>query len=235
MPRTAPNRLRPLALTFILALLLVPTATAFAQDTDDSDATAEAARPIISTQVGEVPTFGASRPGPVGRVAAPVAQRAGVAPVAIQVEKAQIAADIETLDIVDGVMQNPTGPFIVSWYQETARPGEVGNIVMAGHVDYWNVGPAVFYNLDDLVNGDRIDVTGEDGAVYTYEVEANQLYENASAPIPEIVGGTGGEELTLITCGGEFEPLSGEYLSRRVVRATRIDVPAEDIDDADQG
>jgi len=214
-----PTRL-PSALAALLALLLVSTAVA--QNT-----------PIVSTEVGEVPTTGGLRPGPIGQGPAPVARRAGVQPVAIQIEKAQIAADIETLGIVDGIMENPTGPFVVSWYRDTARLGITGNAVMAGHVDYWNVGPAIFFNLGQLAEGDTIDVTGEDGTVYTYEVAFTELYENASAPIDEIVGGAGGEELTLITCGGEFDPISGEYLSRFVVRAERL--PDPDLDAADEG
>ena len=220
--RTRPRRATrfPAALAILLALLLASTAVA--QNT-----------PIVSTEVGEVPSTGGRRPGPIGQGPAPVARRAGVQPIAIQIEKAQIAADIEPLGIVDGIMENPTGPFVVSWYRETARLGENGNAVMAGHVDYWNVGPAVFYNLKELAPGDTIQVTGEDGTVYAYEVEFTELYENASAPIEEIVSGPGGETLTLITCGGEFEPISGEYLSRYVVRAARVDTPAPDA--ADEG
>jgi hypothetical protein len=36
----------------------------------------------------------------------------------------------------------------------------------------------------------------------------------------DIVGDTGEETLTLITCGGDFDPVTGEYLQRWVVRAT---------------
>jgi len=98
--------------------------------------------------------------------------------------------------------------------------------VMAGHVDYWNVGPAVFYELPrgTVSEGAEIVVIGGDGNEYTYVVEWQRLYdlEDLTTEIinDEIVGPTDGASLTLITCGGEFDPVTGEYLSRYVVRAT---------------
>ena len=40
----------------------------------------------------------------------------------------------------------------------------------------------------------------------------------------DIVGDTGEETLTLITCGGTFDPATGEYNERWVVRANLISV-----------
>lgn len=176
---------------------------------------------IASSRLGEIPTTGGLRPGPIGLTPPPAAVIQGVLPVSIQIAKAQVDAQVETIEIVDGVMQNPTGPWVVSWYKETARLGEVGNAVMAGHLDYWDVGPAVFYNITQLTKGDTIDVTGDDGQVYTYAVEWLRNYDTANAPIQEIVGPTEEESLTLITCGGPFDYVNGVYLQRTVVRAIR--------------
>ncbi|GIW03883.1 MAG: hypothetical protein KatS3mg059_0503 [Thermomicrobiales bacterium] len=110
-------------------------------------------RAIVSTQLGEVPTTGALRPGPIGLLPPQPAQLRGPRPVSITIQKIGVDATIETIEIVDGVMQDPTGPWVVSWYKETARLGEVGNVVMAGHLDYWDVGPAVFYNIAQLHQG----------------------------------------------------------------------------------
>lgn len=178
-------------------------------------------QPIASTRLGEVPTSGGLRPGPIGLTppAATVVQ--GVLPVSIQIAKAGVDAQVETIEIVDGVMQNPTGPWVVSWYKETARLGEVGNAVMAGHLDYWDVGPAVFYNISQLTKGDTIEVFGDDGEVYTYVVDWLRNYDTANAPIQDIVGPTEDESLTLITCGGPFDYVNGVYLQRTVVRSIR--------------
>jgi len=144
--------------------------------------------------------------------------------VAIQVEAADITAEIEYINIVDGIMQNPTGPFIVSWYEETSGLGAIGNAVFAGHVDYWDVGPAIFFNVRDLEEGDAIVVTGEDETRYTYNVVWKETVEVAGLTtdrIGELVGPTDDESVTLITCGGEFDYTTGEYLSRTVVRGER--------------
>jgi hypothetical protein len=175
---------------------------------------------IESTKLGEVPTTGGLRPGPMGFNPPLPPAAAGVMPVAIHIDKAQVDAQVETIEIVNGVMQDPTGPWVVSWYKETAKLGEIGNTVMAGHLDYWDVGPAVFYNITRLGAGDPINVTGDDGQVYIYTVDWIRNFDNANAPIQEIVGPTEAENLTLITCGGPFDYANGVYLQRTVVRST---------------
>jgi sortase (surface protein transpeptidase) len=217
-----------IALALLLSLLL-PLVGASAQETDPEEdvATTEA--------LAEVPTTGARRPGPVilaaTRVATPESEPepepvAGVAPIALQVPSVGVDAPIELGAVTDGVMMDPSGPWVVSWYEPLGKVGEGGNVVMAGHVDYWNVGPAVFWDVRYLPAGEVIRVVGEDGKNYEYAVEWTQSYL-ADQLTPEviqgeIVGDTGQETLTLITCGGEFDPATGEYNERWVVRANLI-------------
>jgi hypothetical protein len=192
---------------------------------------ASAARQEAPSSGGTVPTTGGARPGPMGWNAGPVALKNGPRPIALNIDKFAIAADVEQLNIVDGAMQNPTGPFVVSWYQETANLGEIGNVVLAGHVDYWNVGPAVFYDIfwgEQMAEGDLINVTGEDGSVWTYGVEFQQLY-HIEELTPEVITelifpGSKAELVTLITCGGEFDANVGEYNSRVIVRGKRVKI-----------
>ena len=97
-----------------------------------------------------------------------------------------------------------------------------GNAVFSGHVDYYNYGPAVFWNLRNLELEDEIEVGLTDGTMYRYSVISRKQYNAATAPIREIVGDTPTEVITLITCGGTFDPGVGEYDDRVVVRAQRI-------------
>lgn len=180
---------------------------------------------IQSTELGPMPSTGTVRDGFVDDRSAQQATE-GVRPSALIIEKAQIDAEIETQQIVDGVMLNPSGPWIVAWYEQTAELGEIGNVVMAGHVDYWNVGPSVFFNLRDMVEGDQIEVIGSNQTSYLYSVEWNETFdleELTSGRITELVGPTEDPVLSLITCGGEFDYASGEYLSRTVVRASLVE------------
>lgn len=205
------------------------TRLAFAQDEASTPESTPSQPPIESTTTGELPSSGALRPGPVGENS-PLARASNPSdPVNIIVENAGINASVEVQDIVDGVMVNPSGPWVVAWYRQTATLGEQGNVVMAGHVDFWNVGPSVFFNLRDLTEGDEIVLTGEDESTYTYAVdwvETFLLEELTNGGVLEDVSDpTETRSVTLITCGGEFDYVNGEYLSRMVVRASFVPPP----------
>jgi hypothetical protein len=223
-----PDRSNPVSRRSFLAgvaLLAVAAAhriiTAGAQEaTPAAVATPSAGSTIRPTGVGDVPSTGASRPGPAN-VALERVQSQTVAPVGLAIDAAGIDSGIESLRVVDGAMQDPSGPWVVAWYENLGALGKIGNVVMAGHIDYWNVGPAVFYNLSTLEPGDEIVVTGDDGKTYPFAVEWVRQYDSASIPLDEMAGPTAGQSLTLITCGGAFDYANGLYLQRTVVRANR--------------
>jgi sortase (surface protein transpeptidase) len=226
-PNKAARAVRPLIAIALLLGLLLPFMEVAAQDEDTDASTTEA--------LSEVPSTGARRPGPVILAASSVATAEpsptpapveGVAPAELQIDSVGVDAPVEVGNVTDGVMQDPSGPWVVSWYEPLGKIGEGGNVVIAGHVDYWNVGPAVFWDVRDLPKGDIIRVVGEDGKNYEYAVQWTTSYM-ADQLTPEviqndIVGDTGQETLTLITCGGEFNPDTGEYNQRWVVRANLI-------------
>lgn len=222
----SPRLRRPRALfalpTLVLLLTLVaPVPTGLAQDQT----------PVA---LAEVPSSGVSRPGPIhttGGAAATkeAAKPQGVAPVEIKIGAIGVDAPIEQGQIVDGVMQDPSGPFVVTWYHDLSSLGQGSNVVMAGHVDYWTAPQAVFYGfkVPGVSEGEQVSVIGEDGKSYDYKITSSKLYNVATELTPEviekdIVGPTDKETLTLITCGGEFNYDTGEYVSRMVVRATLI-------------
>ena len=200
--------LQSLAALVLLLVLVMPASAVAAQDDENEDEVVES--------LGEVPSFGGMRPGPINPTAAAgwttgALEPEGVAPVAIQIDNAGVDAVAERVQIDEnGVMENPTGPWVVSWYEDLAALGEESNVVMAGHVDYWDTGPAVFANVPSLDEGEIIRVFSEDGEVFEYAVEWGRLYNVATDLTPEviqteIVGDTDEESLTLITCGGEFD------------------------------
>jgi sortase (surface protein transpeptidase) len=155
-------------------------------------------------------------------MAPPPTQAVGAIPIAIVIPSAEVDAVVEQRRVIDGVMQDPTGPWVVSWYKDTPRLGAPGNTLMAGHVDYWGVGPSVFAKVDLLEAGDLITIRGDNGKVYTYKVKWVRLFDANDAPMEELVGATSRRALTLITCGGKFDPAAGVYLERIIVRANYV-------------
>lgn len=149
----------------------------------------------------------------------------GQIPVTIQIPEAEVDAEIERTKIVDGQMLDPSGPWIVAWYEGTGLVGERDNAVMSGHVDYWDVGPAVFRNVARLPKGAEMSVIGVDGGLYTYALEYTERIEVATLTqdkLNEIVGQTDYAALTLITCGGEFNYDAGAYYERDILRGRLI-------------
>ena len=124
----------------------------------------------------------------------------------------------------DGVMQNPDGPEDVVWYDFTARPGQGDNAVFSGHLDYHDYGPAVFARLQEVTAGDLVEVRLEDGTVHRYAVTLSVLYPADLAPSREIVGPTGRDMVTLVTCGGTWQGRPRGYSHRLVVRADHLPV-----------
>jgi sortase (surface protein transpeptidase) len=81
----------------------------------------------------------------------------------------------------------------------------------------------VFFNVKNLAQGDEVALTGSDSSIHTYAVESIEtigVEELTSGRIGELVGPKPGQVLTMITCGGEFDYVNGEYLSRTAIRAT---------------
>lgn len=225
-----PSRLRPSRRAVALGLPLLALAAArdlAAQDDPSPEPrivapVAPESSPILATGRGEVPSFGGRRPGPFDQPPPEAPFRSGVAPLALRIDPIGVDAGIEARQVVDGQMQDPTGPWVVAWYENLGGLGQGGNVVLAGHIDYWNVGPSVFYDLAALVPGDPVVVSGDDGQDYAYAVEWVEQFDADNAPLDEIVGAGGQDSVTLITCGGTFDYQSGRYLQRTVVRGLRL-------------
>ena len=166
----------------------------------------------ITIPTGPTPTPAAAFPPPSD---SPIAR--------LLIPSAEIDAPVVVLGVDDeGVREAPDNAFDTAWYDFSSRPGSGGNAVFSGHVDYVNVGKAVFWNIKDLEPGDAIDVRLEDGTEYRYSVSFKQQYDAATAPVDQIIGVTPKESVTLITCSGTFNSSTGQYDKRLVVRAERV-------------
>ena len=143
------------------------------------------------------------------------------------IPKIGVDAQFSVKDVgTDGQMPNPNGPEDVAYYDFSqwpglgGLPGKGGNTVLAGHVDYINYGPAVFWRLHELEPGDTVEIQQADGTKATYKIEFNKQIDASAADWTPIVQATADESITLITCGGQFE--AGHYNNRQIVWGRRV-------------
>lgn len=109
----------------------------------------------------------------------------------------------------------------VGWYDQGPTPGQYGPAVIVGHVDT-TTGPAVFHDLKNLDDGDRIEVTREDHSVAVFEVTRIERYGKERLPVADVYGDFSRPNLRLITCGGRWVGGETGYADNLVVYASLV-------------
>ncbi|WP_116051267.1 class F sortase [Amycolatopsis palatopharyngis] len=144
-------------------------------------------------------------------------------PTAISIPTIGVQSSMITLgQNPDGTMEVPQpGPDYdkTGWYKHSPTPGELGPSVIAGHVDSAEKGPSVFFRLGAMQAGDQVSVTRADGTVAEFTVDRVEQYEKDQFPTLDVYGNTDTAQLRLITCGGEFDDQTDNYLDNIVVYA----------------
>jgi sortase (surface protein transpeptidase) len=140
-------------------------------------------------------------------------------PVRLSIPTIQVDAAVEPAGLTaSGAMEEPSAPDLLAWYAFGPRPGEPGNAVVAGHVD-WTTRLAVFWHLRDLRPGDIVRVAADDGVTRTFLVTRVATYPNDHLPLIDVFGAASGAHLNLVTCAGAFDPGSRRYEETLVVSA----------------
>lgn len=165
--------------------------------------------PSPSSSATADPTLAAAR-----AILAPAA-----APSRLQVPAIRVDAEVEAVgQDAQGRMGTPSLASRVAWYRLGVTPGDVGNAVIAGHLD-WTTGPAVFWLLGRVHKGDEVTVVRADGTQARFIVDSSGTVPYDS-PTDSLFTREGPPSLTLITCAGTWDRQRGTYLQRLVVHAT---------------
>lgn len=144
-------------------------------------------------------------------------EREGIVPHQIEIPAIGVDAVIEEVGLLPGgQMDEPSKMDDVAWYAGGYMPGEQGSAVLAGHVDS-RTGPAIFFDLEKLEEGDEIIVTDEEGLEKVFVVQMSESYDRNDAPLQKIFGYSYRSQLNLITCTGEFNTEAGTHDERLVV------------------
>ncbi|MET0468562.1 MAG: class F sortase [Aeromicrobium sp.] len=127
----------------------------------------------------------------------------------------------------DGVLELPADIDRAGWWDGGSRIGEpYGAMVLAAHVDSVADGIGPFAELLRTRPGQRIRVSGTDGAAQLFEIASvrrtprTSLSERAST-----FSVRGPLRLVLITCAGPFDPQRGGYRDNLVVVAKPVGRP----------
>ncbi|HEV2088765.1 MAG TPA: class F sortase [Cryptosporangiaceae bacterium] len=187
--------------------------------------------PLAAADTDAVPTPGSlpasQRPRAAPTSAAPVGLvLPPSAPVALAVPAIGVKSRLLHLgQTADGALEVPgPGPAYdqAAWYRYSPTPGVLGPAIISGHVDSAANGPSVFFRLGSLRPRDTIHVTRADGSVAVFAVDQVRRFHKKGFPTQLVYGDTDHAALRLITCGGEFDRRSGDYLDNIVVMASLV-------------
>jgi sortase (surface protein transpeptidase) len=132
--------------------------------------------------------------------------RATPVPVRVEIPKIDVVSRLDRLGRApDGTVQEPTRWAVAGWYAAGTRPGDPGSAVILGHVDSKG-GPAVFFRLRELRQGDMVTIERADGSVVRFVVQRTKQYAKDRFPTDEVYYPTLTPALRLVTCGGESTP-----------------------------
>ncbi len=149
----------------------------------------------------------------------PTAVKADPTPVRLLIPSIRLDAKVEARGLdAKRNLDTATDPFDVAWYDKGPVPGQPGNAIINGHVDWWT-GDAVFTHLGRVRPGDTVSVVRADGVIVKFRISLLQLV-NAGTRIPALFAASQKSTLTLITCAGVWNPLALTNTQRLLVSAT---------------
>ena len=122
-----------------------------------------------------------------------------------------------------GALETPGNVYDTAWYKESAQPGQLGAMLINGHISSWTT-HGVFYGLKTLQPGDAIDVQGGNGAIFTYQVVKTQVYDanNVDMATAMVSINPSKPGLNLISCAGDVISGTSEFNERIIVFATQV-------------
>ena len=113
-------------------------------------------------------------------------------------------------------------PMQAGWYRLGPAPGELGPAVILGHVNGGGR-KGIFARLHELVAGDEILVTRNDGRTAVFAATDVVQVSKAEFPTEDVYGNSDAAELRLITCGGTFDRNRKSYSDNIIVYAALIE------------
>ena len=166
------------------------------------------------TQATDIP----QRLGTSNRRQPPAQQSEFGTPARIEIPKLGVDTSIEQVGMDNkGNMDVPKDPDNVALYTLGYHIGDNGSAVIAAHFDKPSGAPAVFYHLNSLQPGDKINVIDTQGNTLTYQVTESTAFPYNDFPLQKVFNTPGTPSLNLITCDGTWDKSKQTYSNRLVV------------------
>ena len=164
--------------------------------------------PTVGIRSGRLEDLATTRPEPVG----------------IRIESAGVDAPVVPTGVEagTGALAVPEDVGVAGWYRFGPAPGDPGSAVVTAHVDSASQGPGAFFPLRDVAPGAGVVVTFDDGSSRPFEVVGRRSYDKEALPVAELFTREGDAVLTLVTCGGAFDPVTRSYEENLVVFAVPV-------------
>lgn len=227
------NRSRPALVVFwtsigVIVATLIVLGTFQWRANDEIAVESVGSRPAASASPAPSPspTF---TPAPVETSPSPTpTETPGPVMVAAPIRVSIPALDVDTKIFPVGLDKNeaieiPEDIRFVGWYDLGVPPGvDRGSAVLVAHRDGRVQGRGVFYSLGTLDVGDRVVVKNSAGDDLAYEVVARESILKQRLPYEELFAVDGPPRLTLISCGGFYDPDNGGYQDNVVVTAVPL-------------
>ncbi len=161
------------------------------------------------------------------RPAVPRTVREPVPPVRVTVAGAGIDVPVRPVGVAaDGQVEVPADARFVGWYRFGPPPGSAtGSVVLVGHRDSTTQGAGALFPLDRARPGSLVTVSLADGTALTYRVTELRRYDKQGLPLGTLFDRAGTPRLTLVTCGGPYDPQRGGYLENLVATAVPAGAP----------
>jgi hypothetical protein len=149
-----------------------------------------------------------------------------ISPYAIEIPRLGAKAPVVAVGITpDGALEVPLNPKTVGWWKDGAKPGaRKGTAILDGHINFRGVN-GVLSRIGTLDPGDTVYVTGRHGSKpvrVKFAITGVRSYEKKGLPYKEIFDQKSVGRLAIVTCGGPFDPHTGNYLYNIVVFAVPI-------------
>ena len=205
-----------------------------AEDSPDArDSSEAAALPQETTNAQQVPQATSSGSGSSAQPrsnAIALPGSAGSAPLpGWRIVIPQLGVDTSIVSVglePDGAMGAPETPDVVGWYRHGTAPGQQGNVLLDGHVDWTDritgiPRTGVFWSLAKLPVGSEI-IIADGTREYVYQVTEKMRFSWDDPQGASVLQPTADARATLITCGGAFDRATRSYALREVVIARLV-------------